>query len=848
MKSFFTKLSVLLCCGVMALSGCTDFSADLQDVNRKVDELAAKTEQQIKDLAASIAETYVTKTELEAVVDELNDLKDAVAELQTLIDTKADKTAVAEAIADLEEKIAAIKECECEPQEPCDCEPVDLTAIYDALAALEEQLEAIKGCECEPQEPCTCEPVDLTVINDAITALQDQIAETEAVLDEIKAELAKIDPILAEVNTKILEAMALAEAAATMEEVEAAFAELEAELAGELAAIRSEIAGFAEDYEALNDKIAELEAALQLLNDKINALAAELRGIVMVPQILVDGTPAVEFKTFAYVPMAEDNDDVPAVEGTGVQRLGSNQTYAYYHFNPSNFNIASATYSIVSANVETRANDAVATVGEVVKEGDKVKVALTRGGGSDNMFALAVTLQSGAVITSEYAYVLDAQSTAEDLVISGQTSPLYATLAEAEAGNDLIDARSIDALNFADYVTPIDPFFASFGLEYKYSLVYGNIAVAEDGTADLRAGNGVSIVKVEAVNGSDVVRRAYIRINVNYVEAAVPGVYYYAAYTASVQAERIAFEVKDILAWVKALKDEPNTKEILVEVVNICKRIAEIQASEESQIQKLYLIKEEAEKAYELLNGVPGFVKKYQTFSGNGEGIARVNLIPEIMSITELKAVLKMIEENYPEMNIMDDLAIAITNFIPEALRDNWLVASILNSLKDFKLSDILENDLVENLLLAGEQLANSLGLNILDFDKINAALEEIIKRFTGETNYGETAAKIAAQAKARAAAEEVMKANYEAANEQLMANLQNGPWGQILDLLNTDLNLDNEIVAGILEKLQLTETVNMLVEFLSQVRDQSINLVQYTYDSGNIVYVEDELTRYEVK
>ena len=47
MKSFFTKLSVLLCCGVMALSGCTDFSADLQDVNRKVDELAAKTEQQI---------------------------------------------------------------------------------------------------------------------------------------------------------------------------------------------------------------------------------------------------------------------------------------------------------------------------------------------------------------------------------------------------------------------------------------------------------------------------------------------------------------------------------------------------------------------------------------------------------------------------------------------------------------------------------------------------------------------------------------------------------------------------------------------------------------------------------
>lgn len=872
MKSLITKLSLFFVCGILALSSCTDFAADLQYIDNKVDELAAKTEQEILDLAASIAETYATKAELEEIQNQLNDLKEAAENLQDLLDSKADKSELAAAIADLEAKIDAIKECTCDPDDACTCDPdndgecncnpVDLTEIYTILDNLQDQIDAIKECNCDPDadngcvcDPdndgeCDCNPVDLSEINNAIDILGQQIDAMALTIQEIKDELAAIDPILEDLNAKILAAMELAESAVTPEEVEAAFAELEGQINAELDAIKEDIAEFADDYNALNQKISNLENALAELSDKLDQLAKELRDIVMVPQILSNGTPAVEFISFAYVPMAIDNDEVPAVEGNNVVILGSSETAAYYHFNPSNFDINSATYSIVSTDVETRsASEPVATVTEVVNAGDKVRVGLLRGKGTDNMFALAVTLQSGAVITSEYAYILDAQSTSADLVIvDNENNPLYATLAETEAGNDNLSLTSNDEYNFADYVKPIDPYFASFGIEYKYSVVYGDIIVAEDGVADLSKGNGVSIIKVEAVNGNDVIRRAYIRVFVNYVEPEIPGVYYYGHSVASVEAHRIAFEVKDIFAWVKALKDQPNTIEILKEVAGICKTIAEIQASDKTQVEKLYLIKEEALKAYELLNGVPGFVKKFRTFEAEGEATVKAQILPRISTVAEIKAVIEMIEEAYPQINIADDLAAAIENFIPESLKNNFIVSGILNSLKDFTLSDILENEIVVNLLNAGTELAENLGFSFIDYEKLNAYIEDLIRKVVGDQNFGEAAAKLMAQASARAAAEEALLAQIDAANAELLANLDNGVWGKIIDILEVDLNLDNEIVVAILDRLNLTETVEALANVMSLISQEAENLVQYRYENDQIVYTDDEPVRREVK
>ena len=857
MKSIFTKLSALLFCGVVALVGCRDFSADLQYIDEKVDKLAAHTEKQIKDLSASIAETYATKAELAGVEGQLKDLKASVEALQALLDEKATKAEVLEAIADVEAKIAAIKGCE--------CEPTDLTAVNEKLAELEAALAAIKGCECEPSEPCTCEPVDLTAIDEAIEAIQAQIAATEEALKEIKDKLEKIDPAFEQVNAAIADAMASAEAAveaakaevaediaeaveAAKAEIAAAFEQLEAQLNEKIEEVKealgAKIDAFADEYEALN---AELEAALEELAGQVENLAKELRGIVMVPQIIKNGTPAIEFKSFVYVPMT-DSDEYVSAEGAEGVVVGDPTTVAYFHFNPSNFDVKSATYSIVSTTVETRAAaEPVATVGKVVKEGDKVKAELLRGKGADNMFAFAATLENGAVITSDYALVLDARTNADNLVIVDNNDvPLYATYVEAVENDPKMNLDNINDrnYNFAEYVKAIDPTFAAFGVEYKYSLVYSDgdaedVTVAEDGVADFLFADGVQIVKVEAMHGENVVRRAYVKVYVNYTEPELEGVYFTADALASVQAERLAFEVKDIYVWAKALKDEPNTIEILKQVKDIVVGMGEIAKGEESELQKLYLLAAEAEKAVELLNGVPGFVKKYNTFTGKGFAKVRVEYIPQITSIAELKAVVEMLEEQYAA-DLMANFTKSLVNFLPESLTNNFLVAWVLDELAKFQFSDILENDMVVNLLTYVE--------SYIDFPAINSYLNSVLEQYLGQSVIGETAAKLTVEAQARAMAETELKASVEATNAELMANFDNGIWGKLYNFINVDLNIEeNEIVGQILDQFQLRETVVALEEMVMSVIDYGEDLVKYTYESDNITYTVD-VERYTVE
>lgn len=846
------------------------FEAKIAALEQTVAELKAKVDSldgeestpgtdndTIYDDTALKATIAALEAKIAALEEAINSLKDS--------DTIYDDTLLKDKVADLEEAVQDLKDKQqagYDDQELRDRIEVlegivaglkDNDTIYDdaeVIAKLEALEQAIKNLsDKDTVYDDTALKAELQKLADAFEAFKNSLPEDEDT--KYDEEIAKLEQAIKNLvdNDTVYDDATLK---AALEELQKAFdnlvdkdtiyddaelkktvAELNKALADATAEYKALAAGLQEQITALGDRLTSLEGAVE-------NLAQELRGIVMVPEILVSGTPAVEFKSLAYVPMAADSDVfVDAADAAEYEVIGSNETAAYYHFNPSNFDIKAATYAVVSTKVETRAAaEPVATVGAVVKDGDKVKVTLLRDKGADNMFALAATLNNGVVIYSDYALVLDAQVTAKDLVIVDNNDvALYTTLAETEAATEQITLTSEDEFNFADYVKAIDPLYASFGLEYKYSLVYGDIAVEADGKADLKGGNGVSIVKVEAVYGTDVVRRAYVKVYVNYVEPVLPGIYYDAYATASVEAKRIAFEVKDIYVWAKALKDEPNTIEILKEVLCILEKIAEIQKSDEVQLQKNYLIKLEAMKAYELLNGVPGFVYKYKDFVGEGHAQVKVEVLPEVMSVAELKAVLKMIEEQYPEANIADDLAQSIEKFIPESLKSNWLVAGILNKLKDFKLTDLLENETVVNLLEAGQAVAEKLGTSIFDYDKINDALETIVKNTVGENKYGEVAAKLAAEAKARAAAEEALKAEFNAANDQLFANFQNGTWGQIYDFLNVDLNLDNEIVASILDKLQLTEEVTMFKEVLGQITQKAEDLVKYTYETEDVVY-----------
>jgi len=842
------------------------FEAKIAALEQTVAELKAKVDS--LDGGESTPGTDYDDTALKATIAALEAkiaaLEEAIKSLKDS-DTIYDDTLLKDKIADLEEAVQDLKDKQqagYDDQELRDRIEVlegivaglkDNDTIYDdaeVIAKLEALEQAIKNLsDKDTVYDDTALKAELQKLADAFDAFKNSLPEDEDT--KYDEEIAKLEQAIKNLvdNDTVYDDATLK---AALEELQKAFDNLvdkdtiydDAELKKTIAELNKALADATAEYKALaaglQEQITALGDRLTSLEGAVENLAQELRGIVMVPEILVSGTPAVEFKSLAYVPMAADSDIfVDAADAAEYEVIGSNETAAYYHFNPSNFDIKAATYAVVSTKVETRAAaEPVATVGAVVKDGDKVKVTLLRDKGADNMFALAATLNNGVVIYSDYALVLDAQVTAKDLVIVDNNDvALYTTLAETEAATEQITLTSEDEFNFADYVKAIDPLYASFGLEYKYSLVYGDIVVEADGKADLKGGNGVSIVKVEAVYGTDVVRRAYVKVYVNYVEPVLPGIYYDAYATASVEAKRIAFEVKDIFVWAKALKDEPNTIEILKEVLVILDKIAEIQKSDEVQLQKNYLIKLEVMKAYELLNGVPGFVYKYKDFVGEGHARVKVEVLPEVMSVAELKAVLKMIEEQYPEANIADDLAQSVEKFIPESLKSNWLVAGIINKLKDFKLTDLLENETVVNLLEAGQAVAEKLGTSILDYDKINDALETIVKNTVGENKYGEVAAKLAAEAKARAAAEEALKAEFNAANDQLFANFENGTWGQIYDFLNVDLNLDNEIVASILEKLQLTEEVTMFKEVLGQITQKAEDLVKYTYETEDVVY-----------
>jgi hypothetical protein len=460
------------------------------------------------------------------------------------------------------------------------------------------------------------------------------------------------------------------------------------------------------------------------------------------------------------------------------------------------------------------------------------------------MFALSVALQNGSVITSDYALVLDARTNADALVIVDNNDvPLTATLADATSGEAKMNLESKDKFNFADYVKAIDPAYAAYGVEYKYSLVYTNdakkVTVAEDGTANFKWADGVQIVKVEAMHGNNVVRRAYVKVFVNFTEPELAGIYYTADVTASVQAERLAFEVKDILVWAKALKDEPNTIEILKEVTGIVANIGEIIKGDASNLEKNFLIAEEAKKAYVLLNGVPGFVKKYTTFTGTGYSKVRVEYIPQITDVATLRAVVRMLEEQYAA-DFMGNLTESFVNFLPESIRNNPLISWMFDILAGFQFADILDNDIVANILENLQQY--------IDFERVNTYLNGVLEQYLGQNKYGETAAKLAVEAQARAIADTQIKEAVAAANEQLIANFDNGIWGKLYNFINVDLNIEeNEMVAKILEHYELTETVLAFEEMVMSVVDYGEELVKYSYESDNTVY-NVTIDRYEVE
>ena len=491
MKSIFTKLSTLFLCGAVALIGCTDFSADLQDVNKKLEELsssaATKTEleafkSEVNQLKAQLSNQYATKEEVAAVSATLGNLQTSFNQAKTALETalgnKADKTEVENAISglnsaldeaqkeltktlgDINKKIEdgdnAIKESLKSLSTSVQGILTDVETLKTDVAKLKTDLSTLNGTVETLSGKLDKVASDLETLTGKVGELETKLGDLEKKVDE---ELAKIAARFTEITTaaeakyaeiikqitdgdkasadalseKVTELNSAINAVTTLlnEKVEILLSknsELEAkdkaledkdkEIDAAVAAldksyktlsenvskqytevttkINDLLTTVANNYKELSDRLAACEKAIEDLTGRVEDLeesVTALRSVVLVPETMYNGTKAVKFHR---------------VEGENVLK-----TFAYvsFHFNPSNFDIASAEYEVMAESVEfmTKAADAPAIeiVGKPVQEGDKVTFLFERAEGAGNMFALKVTLADGSVIYSEYAAILD---------------------------------------------------------------------------------------------------------------------------------------------------------------------------------------------------------------------------------------------------------------------------------------------------------------------------------------------------------------------------------------------------------------------------------------------------------
>ena len=881
MKSIFTKLTTLLLCGAVVLVGCSDFSADLREVNDRLEELkdaaATKTEvaaltATVEELAKKLNDQYATLEDLskvdasvKAVQKELTDAKKA---LEDALATKADKATVDAAIANLQK---ALTDAKAEINKSIEDAKTEITTaiagILSDIESLESDLETI-GNDVETLE------ADLEALTDRVEALENQLTkkseEFAKYKETVDAELAAIKKGFDERGEE------LAKEFAAIEEEFAGVDATTTGLAESILAVNNLLAEKVEDLEAedtaINEALAALKASydefvkttykndqktllnkindiaknlgydledvyaeidglkeqLDALNDKVDEVAAALKSIVNVPTAILNGMSVVEFHTLSFVPMADDNDEVVSTETVDAAdvELASEVAVAYYRFNPSNFDITKAEYSVVAENVQIltkSAAEAVATVKAVSEVDGKVKVELLRGKGVGNIFALAATLETGETIYSDYVQILDEQATASSIEFASKDgAEVYTNLTDAQ--NNLSAKIKVgEIFSVADYVKVSGIDLEDYALEVKYTLVEGEVELSADGviTAVEESEGTNNIVKVEVVDAEGcVVRRAYVNVRVLQLS-----VWYNAAATALMTAERVTFSVEAVPQWFEDLKNEENTIELLKTAYELVKN-------------QDYL------SAIQILGGVPGFVTETKDFEGYGEASLMVDFtasgylesqlekIGEIKTIEDLAAYVKLIEDLYAISDFkgqVDSVIGTVESFIPEG---QYLVKAIYQAIEaffgDFTFEKLLDSKNDVTMTILGEEvnvsaairtaLNKALHTSPALRQSIQDALVELVSKIEEEyrdkidsdnanaEEYAENLTRANAIIAAKVAAKQDAEAKFDAYNASILEDLYNTPWAKLIEVLNSE-----EVKEKVVE-YELTEAYDILL------------------------------------
>lgn len=284
--------------------GCTDFSEDIQAVDKRADDLKSELEAYKASTAATIAELenaiaeleatqkqmaedYAKKSELEAAKTELQDkltseiakvnasISDAVDAIAALESGKADKTEVAAlqktveaAIAEANAAIAALDAAKADKTQVDEIDGKVATLIegYQQMIAQFQNLSLIVDGKAEQ--------ADLELVEKDVESLKQGYMETVAALQQISSTLdTKANQADLELAEKDIEALktAAAEAVFAITNLQATVDALDARveaLESEMAKVQSEIALHTE---ALQNLAGRLEAAEGAIEDEAAA-------------------------------------------------------------------------------------------------------------------------------------------------------------------------------------------------------------------------------------------------------------------------------------------------------------------------------------------------------------------------------------------------------------------------------------------------------------------------------------------------------------------------------------------------------------------------------------------------
>ena len=294
--------------------GCTDFSADIKELNDKVDNLAATsaTKAQVAELAGAIdalknqiATQYATKVEVAAVVSAMEQFQAAYetakAQLEAAIDKKADKTELEAAVANLNAVLAAAK---AEFQAAIEALQSEDAALNEALAEVKASVESLLAAVEALQGDVEALQQGLEALEGTVDTLEGTVEALEGQLEATMEDVAELSKELTELQAAFEEYQAAVEeqfdglvdyinemSEAVTEELANIVAEMEAADAANSAATAEAAAAAAAQIAALQEALAEANADLAELAELV-ASAEDLENLENATQEQIEAAQA----------------------------------------------------------------------------------------------------------------------------------------------------------------------------------------------------------------------------------------------------------------------------------------------------------------------------------------------------------------------------------------------------------------------------------------------------------------------------------------------------------------------------------------------------------------------------